>query len=363
MLFDAFWWVSGPTANRTVLRELVLRWRRDHPGDELIIAVPRREAAAARAEPAASGLRVVGSRLRPHALSNALELPRLARAVAADVVVVHNYTPATGSCPSVVFIHDLVFEDEPSWFSRVERLYFRPMALLARRATAVATSTSTEAARMERLHPELAPVHAIGLAVATELLAATPVRPPCVEESLPFALSVGRLNARKNLVAAVRGARASGRIRPSTPLLVVGSAEHSGAGTGVPPSIRALVLEGSVVFAGRVSDGELRWLYEHAAVTIYCSLDEGFGLPPIEAIAFGSSLVVSDRPVFHETVPGVAEFADPLDPSAIAAAVDRAWHSRRSGDADRGAGALDGGHCWSATVGRLRGLCEDAAKR
>ncbi|MCJ1694904.1 glycosyltransferase [Rathayibacter caricis] len=269
----------------------------------------------------------------------------------------HNYTPLGRS--SVTFIHDLLFEVEPSWFSFAERLYFWPMSRLAVRAVAVATSSRTEAARMERLHPGLSPVHPIGLAVATELRAAVPSRPTSVAGLESFALSVGRLNARKNLVNAILGTHASGRLSPSSPLLVVGSAEYSGVGAALPPAVERLVDERSVVFLGRVSDGELRWLYEHAAVTIYCSLDEGFGLPPVEAAAFGSPLVVSDRPIFRETVREHAVFADPLDPASIAAAVDSTWGTRGRG---RG-GRSPVEYSWIETVDRLRELCATAASR
>ena len=69
---------------------------------------------------------------------------------------------------------------------------------------------------------------------------------------------------------------------------------------------------------GSVSDGELRWLYEHARAFLMLSLDEGFGLPLAEARYFGTPAVVSDLPVFHEVLGDYGTFVNPTDPTDIA---------------------------------------------
>ncbi|MEE3703896.1 hypothetical protein V2H43_10825, partial [Pasteurella multocida] len=149
ILFDGYWWHTGPGANRTVQREMIRAWAARFPEDDLTVALRR----GAPADDLPEGVRVARTRLWPHAASNRWELPRLAAAARADATVSHNYAPASG--PSLVFVHDVMFEEHPEWFSRAERLYFRPMLPWARRATAVATSTRTEAARILRLAPSL----------------------------------------------------------------------------------------------------------------------------------------------------------------------------------------------------------------
>ncbi len=120
------------------------------------------------------GARTIGTRLYPHALSNTVELGRLARTVHADVVVAHNYTPL-GRVPAVTFVHDVMFRDHPEWFSRTERAYFAPMIPLLRAADAVATSSRTEADRIEGRSGR--PVTPVGLGVPRALTDAVP-RPP-----------------------------------------------------------------------------------------------------------------------------------------------------------------------------------------
>ena len=353
VLLDGFWWVHGPGANRTVMREFIFEWQRQFPQDELILALRAQDADDADVPP---GLEVVHTRLWPQLTANGIELPRLARTTNADVIFAHNYAPLTGS--SLVFVHDLLFLEHWDWFTTPERAYFTPMSWTQRRATVLATSTATEAARMERLVPSLAPVHPVGLAVATELIDAVPT-PPENAPAGAFSLIVGRLNVRKNLEKAIVAAGRSQSITAEHPLLIVGDSAHSGRSLGLPATVEALVNEGRVRFLGRISDGELKWLYQRTALTIYLSLDEGFGLPPIEASAFGSPLLVSDIPVFRETVGDTAAFVDPGDVQAIAQAIDASFDPDRTDEAKAHASASK--YRWSASVERLRSLALEAA--
>lgn len=353
VLFDGFWWTAGPTANRVVQRELVRGWRQEFEQDEIVVAVRRSHLAQASGD-LPPRTEVVTTRFWPHGLSNLTELGRLGRRTGADVIVAHNYTPR--SRRAATFVHDAMFLDHPEWFSMRERVYFSAMLPSARRALVTATSTRTEAARIGRLEPRLPPVTAIGLAVSTELATAEPVRPADVPAFETFALCVGRLNVRKNLAAVIAAAGASRSATPRTPLLVVGGAEYSGVGAPVPAELREHVASGAVRFLGRVSDAELAWLYQHAAVTVCLSLDEGFGLPALEALHFGSPVLASDIEVFRETVGGYATFVDPTSPvEELAEAFDEAW-GRPGPEAARRRALKQ--YTWPAAVRRLRAAIE-----
>lgn len=349
-LFDAFWWQRGPGANRTVQRELLLAWAKAFPDDELIVAL-RRDADAVGLP---DGATVATTRLWPHALSNRWELPRIASRTGADVIVCHNYAPAARR--SLVFIHDVMFLEQPQWFSRAERAYFAPMLRWARRASVVAVSTKTEAARVQRHAPGLTPPVVTGLGIPPGLQGEMR-RPSTVPADAEFAVTVGRLNVRKNLETVMRAAARSTRIAPSSPLYVVGGIEHSGRASTVPQSVQPLLRDGSIVLLGPVPDEELAWLYAHAALTISLSLDEGFGMPSVEAASFGSPLLVSDIPVFRETVGGYAAFVAPLDEVAAAAQLDATW-GRRPSDAARERAITD--YTWAVAARRLRDAISSA---
>jgi glycosyltransferase involved in cell wall biosynthesis len=124
----------------------------------------------------------------------------------------------------------------------------------------------------------------------------------------PFLLSVGTLEPRKNLARLVE---AYGRIRTALPepwpLVLVGP---TGWGERVRP-------ETGVVLTGLVRSSELSALYSMARLLAYVPLVEGFGLPPVEAMAFGTPVVASPLP----STAGAAFEVDPLDSGSIAEAL------------------------------------------
>lgn len=317
VLFDAYWWVRGPVSNKQVMREVIEHWVAAYPEDEVAFAVRRRhrDEAVATLPPDAP---VVTTRLWPHGVAAILAYPWLARRVRADVTLTHNFTPAFGR--SAVFVHDVMFQTNPEWFTRAERLYFALIPLLLPRADVVLTSSATEARRIARRNRRVrTTVHPAGLAVGTALAGADQVVPAGMSADDRFVLSVGRLNVRKNLAFTFEAALRSGALTPERPLVVVG--QPQGKGIELEPSVQAAVEQGLVRFLGRIGDGELAWLYAHADLFVYLSLDEGFGLPPIEALTFGCPVLVSDIPIFRENLGEHATYVDPHDVDAAAAAL------------------------------------------
>lgn len=73
----------------------------------------------------------------------------------------------------------------------------------------------------------------------------------------------------------------------------------------------------NVLWPRDVSDGELLWAYAHASALIAASLQEGFGLPLVEAAHFGLPLICSDIPVFREVTRGNADFFKAMDADAF----------------------------------------------
>jgi glycosyltransferase involved in cell wall biosynthesis len=76
-----------------------------------------------------------------------------------------------------------------------------------------------------------------------------------------------------------------------------------------------------VVFSGFVSEGQLRWLYEHCQAYVFPSLSEGFGLPGLEAMLHGAPVVSSNATCLPEIYGEAAQYFDPLDVLAMAQAI------------------------------------------
>ena len=85
--------------------------------------------------------------------------------------------------------------------------------------------------------------------------------------------------------------------------------------------LTALAPADSLVFHDGVSDAEYTALLESAYALVHASLDEGFGIPLVEAMSVGTPVVVSDIPIFREIGGEAGVYADPRDPAAFAAAV------------------------------------------
>ncbi len=345
ILFDGGWWAEGPVSNRQVQRELILAWERRYPGDELVVAVPRRARDAARAE-LPSRVEVQTTHLWPHGLGAILELPFIARRARADLVVAHNFTPLFGR--SAVFVHDVLFVTNPEWFTRAERLYLWLVTATLPRADVVATSSRAEARRIEATGRAALPVVPIGLALGPGLATAEPEPVAGLGDVDGFVLVVGRLNIRKNLDTVLRAAMRTDVVSPRFPAVVVG--EPEGRSAELPAEVDEAVRSGAVRFLGFVSDDQLAWLYRRASVFTFASLDEGFGLPMLEALHFGTPVVASDIPVFREVLRDRATYVPPLDAEAIAAAIDAAVAGPRPAPV----APHDLGYGWDQSVERLR---------
>jgi glycosyltransferase involved in cell wall biosynthesis len=115
--------------------------------------------------------------------------------------------------------------------------------------------------------------------------------------------------------------------------------------TGVPAGVeqrwyavaREAGIDDEVFITGSVSDDEMVALLQHAELSVMPSLEEGFGLPVVEAAACGCPVICSDRSSLPEVLDEPAATFDPTDPAAMAAAIDRALrdedHRRVLGDA------------------------------
>ena len=103
-------------------------------------------------------------------------------------------------------------------------------------------------------------------------------------------------------------------------LVLAGNVQRS---KNLPPLIRQLGLEKHIVFTGIISDERLARLYQEASLFVFPTLYEGFGLPVLEAMACACPVITSNNSSLPEVVGDAAILIDPLDPSAIRAAIER----------------------------------------
>lgn len=175
----------------------------------------------------------------------------------------------------------------------------------------------------------------------------------------PYVLSVGTLEPRKGigtLLAAWRSMRAK-------PLLVVAGDPGWGE-SRLRRELEAEAREGNVQLRGFVDRDELRDLYQHALAFVYPARGEGFGLPPLEAMASGCPVIAADSGAVPEVTADAALLFRPDDIRALRRALDEllARGSDRDARVERGrerARAFDWGHSARA----MHQLFEKAARR
>lgn len=142
-----------------------------------------------------------------------------------------------------------------------------------------------------------------------------------------YILFVGTIEPRKNLTSLFKAyALLPPRLQNDFPLVVVGA---KGWNTGETyDCLRALKLEGKVKFLGFVSDAILAKLYQEAAVFCYPSVYEGFGLPILEALGFGTPVVTSNISSLPEVAGKAAILVDPHNPKSICQGIQQALENQ-----------------------------------
>jgi len=133
----------------------------------------------------------------------------------------------------------------------------------------------------------------------------------------PYLLYVGNRRPNKNLPRLLNAYCASG-LRHQVRLILTGHPDERLSGF-----IRSLGLNGEIVFAGSCADAELSALYRGALALMYPSLYEGFGLPPLEAMACGTPVLTSNVCSIPEVVGDAAVMVNPLDVEEIANGIKR----------------------------------------
>lgn len=251
-------------------------------------------------------------------------LPGLASKAQVDVLVNPANTAPLRFSRNVVVIHDLSFLEHPEWFSRGFRWLYRSVVpRAARGARAVITDSEFSKGRIvELLGVASEKVHAVYLAADP---AFRPLRRSAVEDvahkfgiARPYVLFVGSIGPRKNLATAVAAFEiANTRLSTAHMMVVAGVTSFQFPKAEVPTGA------GRVMAIGYTNDADLSALYAGARALLYPSLYEGFGLPPLEAMACRTPVVTSNSTSLPEVVGDAALVVDPTNVDDVAEAIHR----------------------------------------
>jgi glycosyltransferase involved in cell wall biosynthesis len=268
----------------------------------------------------------------PHELSRRIQRIEFAwgaRKLSCDLYHDPNFLPYDFPGPIVTTVHDLSVVRCPEMHPKPRRQLMEKYfpGALERSRCIITDSVFVRDELVEVLGTPPAKIHPIYLGVSENY------HPRTVDDTEAvlsahglvhgrYVLAVGTLEPRKNLIQGLRAFRGLPEtLRESMPFVIVGM--KGWLTEGIEAEISALAAKGQVRPLGYLSDEALQHLYAGAAMLVYPSIYEGFGLPALEAMASGIPVITSDRSSLPEVVGDVGITVDPADVEGLAEAMRR----------------------------------------
>ncbi len=275
------------------------------------------------------------------------ELASIIREESPDLVhCLHFPTPVRTCAPLVVTLHDLtplvMPEVMPSAARR--RAYKALNSRAVRMAERILAPSEATARDLGKLFPT-----SDGKIIVTPLAADDFSNGPIAEDAGihgPYLLSMGNTRPNKDLPTLLDAFAVVASVRRDLRLVLVGEEPAGYLASRLSPD-----MSGRVMFTGRVTDDRLRALYVGTSAFVFPSVYEGFGLPPLEAMALGTPVIAAAAASLPEVVGDAALLVPPGDPRALAASLGQMLDdgSLRASLAEKGR-ARAAGFSWRETA-------------
>jgi len=298
-----------------------------------------------------------------------------------DVLFFPNLTffSASTATPYVLTFHDLSFEYFPRFFNPYRRLWHflinpREKAREAAGIIAVSHSTAQDITNLygigeNKINPiylGLSPLFQNRPAYLSSQLATTDawrVRQHYQLGEKPFILYLGTLEPRKNLVSLIRAYNEfRKRSQLDYDLIIAGAKGWSYQ--NIFRVARQSPFAGNIHFPGSIADQDKPGLYRMASLFVFPSFFEGFGLPPLEALASGTPVICSGSTSLLEIFGSHSLLVNPYDLSELAWAMERVLTDQRLRESlvNKGRQYAQQFH-WGSTAEKTLAVLHQAAKR
>lgn len=228
----------------------------------------------------------------------------------------------------LLILHDVAFMDHPKWFSKSFIFFYKLIVpTLVKRVDAVVTISEFSKSRIvTNFKFDTNKISVIPNGIDLNLFNLTPayneikILEKIGVESCNYVLTVCSLEPRKNLKNLLLAWKISAFRKNGFKLVLVGTKNSNFSNEDYD-------VDDTVIFTGYVSDSELPSLYRQCHTFVYVSLYEGFGLPPLEALASGVPVVVSNNSSLPEVISHYGIYVSPQDIQSIAQGLDSALYN------------------------------------
>ena len=257
-----------------------------------------------------------------------------------------NFVPVSKNCRKVITFHDLSFERHPDFFSLKRRLWHKfinpkKQAKTANAIIAVSQSTKDDLVELYKIQPEKIKVIYSGINKQSQKPKAesrnykSKIKSIQNKYHLPekFILYLGTIEPRKNIVGLIKAFELLKSNFPKNlpnPLYKKGNNKYKLVIAGpkgwlykdVFDSMRKSKYKKDIIFTGFIDQKDKQYFYELAELFVYPSFYEGFGFPPLEAMAQGAPAITSNISSLPEAIGDAAIMIDPYNINEIAQAME-----------------------------------------
>lgn len=272
----------------------------------------------------APNFRVVEANYKEFTFAEQLGFKRAIKSLRPDLVhFAKDHQPVLYHGRVVTTMHDLTTarfrnpDKNPLAFQLKQSIYKQVVKWVARKSVAVLTGSEfvkNDIVKFAGITPEKITV----TYEAADQITDRPEPVPGIQGN-QFIMYVGRPTPHKNLERLIEAFTMLQARRPELYLVLAGKKDANYRRIETSVQKRAIK---NIVFTDFVSEGQLRWLYQHCATYVFPSLSEGFGLPGLEAMAHDAPVVSSSATCLPEIYGEAAHYFDPLDVQSMVNAID-----------------------------------------
>lgn len=321
---DAKWYFSGPASGKMVIRNLVNELCKVHTTLDFYIILDKKEVGLPLdfENPKVKKVYVWNGN---NLLSNVFFVPFVAKKHDLDVVLYQTSVSLFGKHKKIAYIHDLIYISHPQYYTLLERIYLKPLKFLTKFSDFIITVSDFEKSRFKDLNFSDKKIEVLHHGFDPKFKEITSFEKESLKDikdrlALPdsFLLYVGRINSRKNVPSLIK---AFAKVNCSIPLVLVGNKEWKT--DNIDSLISELKLTDRIIQTGPLFGDELAKVYALSTVFCFPSFEESFGLPPLEAMASGIPVVVSNSSSLPEVCGEAAIYVNANESKEIADAISQ----------------------------------------